>query len=237
MRPVELNLASRPFRNNTPIWTGLAFLAAAGIAATTLSVLTYLEQRDDLASLEAKLEEARSSTADLDRRDAEAIDGIRTFDFKVLRAQTRRANDVLARRGLSWTRLFNKLEDVQPYEVRLTSVRPIYNSDVDRRGRDDESMPAGTVQINVEGLAQSIEAFLEFQRALVLDRHFTRVQPERMDPQPGSEVEFEMRFFYDPEGRLEKGDRPEIPAVLDAVARAEADGEPPPGAEAEEAPR
>jgi hypothetical protein len=127
--------------------------------------------------------------------------------------QSERANEVIERRALSWTRLFNQLEKVQPYGVRMASIRPVYLGDADRRtgGKDDPTL-AGSVPVSVEGTAQSLEQFLEFERALLGDVHFARVEPERSSlTRNASEVLFELRFLYYPYGR------PDVPAAAPAA--------------------
>jgi hypothetical protein len=230
MRPLELNLASRPFRNNAPVWLGIVLAASAATAFTAWTVSTWLERRAEIASLEASLSGADRDTSDLGQRLQKAEEAIAEYDERALNRQAGLANEVLSRRGLSWTRLFNQLERLQPYEVKMVEIRPAYTVGDAIRGADKTTEFAGTVKIGVEGRAQSIEAFLEFQRALLLDRHFARVQPQRLDRKGGgAELEFELEFLYDPEGRLEGAEKLELPAVLPAVAEAEAEGVPPPG--------
>ena len=59
------------------------------------------------------------------------------------------------------------------------------------------------------------------------------MQPERLDRKGGADLEFGLMFLYDPDGRLDGSERTELPAVLPAVAEAEAEGVPPPGSEPE----
>jgi hypothetical protein len=115
---------------------------------------------------------------------------------------------------------------VIPYEVRATSVRPLYGT------RDVRTASfEGTVPVELEGTAQSLEAFLEFERTLIMDPHYSAVEPLRTDSTPGSnDVKFELSFLYDPEGRG-KGEHPKIPHVLDAARKADEEGgEAPPSA-------
>lgn len=231
MKPLELNLASRPFRNNAPVWIGIALAATAAVAFTTWSVTSWLERREEIGALESRLSGADRDTSDLGLRLERAQASIAEYDERALNRQAGLANEVLSRRGLSWTRLFNQLERLQPYEVKMIEIRPAYTVGDAFRGADKTGEFEGTVKINVEGRAQGIEAFLEFQRALVLDRHFARVQPQRLDRKGGADLEFELEFLYDPEGRLEGTGKLELPAVLPAVAEAEAEGVPPPGQE------
>jgi hypothetical protein len=109
----------------------------------------------------------------------------------------------------------------------MTTVHPVYG--VASGSRD--AMFAGVVPVSVEGFAQSLEAFLEFERSLIVDPHFANVEPVRTESPPGSaEISFQLRFLYDPDGRV-NGEHPELPHVLDAARKnAEEGGEAPPSA-------
>jgi hypothetical protein len=64
-----------------------------------------------------------------------------------------------------------------------------------------------------------------------MDPHYGSVEPLRTETSPGAnEVKFELSFLYDPNGRL-RGDRPDLPHILDAARKAAAEGgEAPPDA-------
>ncbi len=227
MRNLELNLASRPFRNNTPIWAAHGILLAAVLAFSFWNLHTVLDASAKLDALQANLGSVERQMGDLDRREDNAIQGARVFDLKTMKVQADKANDIILRRGLSWTRLFNTLEHVVPYEVHMTAVRPLYGGG----GASRESVFEGTVPVDVEGMAQNFESFLELERALIVDPHFAGVEPVRTEIPPGSaEVRFQLRFLYDPDGRL-AGEHPDIPHVSDAARKAaEEGGEAPPSA-------
>jgi len=229
-RGLELNLASRPFRNNVPIWTAHAVIAAGLLGYSAWNVHTFLDARQKLASVEASIGSTERRLADLDRREREAVAGIRLFDPKTIDLQADKANDIIRRRGFSWTQLFNLFEKIVPYEVRMVTIRPVYGTrEAESRNRGKDF--GGTIPIDVEGMAQSLEAFLELERALIVDHHFAEVEPVRTEQQPGNpEVKFQLHFLYDPEGRIGE-ERPKLPHVLEAAKKAAAEGgEAPPSA-------
>jgi hypothetical protein len=231
MRALDLNLATRPFRNNTPIWTAHGILLAALVSFTAWNVHTALRATQKLTDLQSSLGSVERQLSDLDQREDAAIKGARVFDPKVMQIQSDKANDIILRRGLSWTRLFNTLEHVVPYEVHMKTVRPVYGTARASVGDARGVVFEGTVPVDVEGTAQTFESFLELERALIVDPHFADVEPVRSDTAQGSaEVSFQMRFLYDPDGRL-AGEHPEIPHILDAARKAaEEGGEAPPSA-------
>jgi Tfp pilus assembly protein PilN len=231
MRTLELNLATLPFRNNTPIWTAHAVLLAAVVALSAWNISTNIDAARKLGALQADLGSAERQLSELDRREAAAVQAARQFDPKVMQAQADKANDIILRRGLSWTQLFNTLEKVVPYEVRMTGIHPSYATRVSTGTASRDPLFLGTVPVDVEGFAQSLESFLELERALIVDPHFANVEPVRTESPPGSaEILFQLHFLYDPDGKV-NGEHPELPHVLEAARKnAEDGGEAPPSA-------
>lgn len=221
MRSLDLNLASHAFRNNTPLWVGFGLATIGAIAFTVWSTMTFLDHRAQIAGLDDRLDTADVTIREMTGRESRARAAIRDLDVANLSIQTARANQFLMRRGLSWTRLFNLLEVVQPPEVKMTAVRPVFSRESRSVGPRD-NLPEGVVPVSVEGIAQNLDAFLEFERQLVQDPHFARVEPQRADRMRNSEeILFDLRFLYDSEGRLEPGDGVKLPPVLAAQKEAE----------------
>jgi type IV pilus assembly protein PilN len=126
---IPINLASQPFQKDRPI------LVASGVTAfllvLLLGVLVNLifsqreaarESRDLLANLEKQ-------TADLNREIARLEADMRKPANAAVLDQTVFINALLARKSVSWTRMFADLETVMPSKVRLVQVRPYITSD------------------------------------------------------------------------------------------------------------
>ncbi len=204
LRPLELNLASRPFRNNTLLWLAHGVLAAAVVGSTAWNTVTFLETGQDLDDLRSNVGSVQNRLGQVEVQDRKIQSEIAKFDLKYLTTQTVRANQVIARKRLSWTRLFNLLESVQPYEVRMVSIRPVFGAGLGRPGSSVFAAAArgeDVVPVNVEGSARDLKAFLEFERALIGDPHFDRVEPERTSFAKNGEVLFGLAFLYFPAGR------------------------------------
>jgi hypothetical protein len=199
MQSLDLNLASRPFRNNTLPWAALAVLATALVAFTWWNATNWLAVDERLEARKAVLADVKNRFDRCDLRDRKAEAALKKSDVSYLRVQADRANAVIARKALSWTRLFNIMEKVQPYEVRMTRISPMFAS------ADNKEIPRGAVPVSVKGYSQEIRAFLEFERSLLFDPHFDRVEPEASSVDKSGEVEFQLSFLYYPAG---VGDRP-----------------------------
>lgn len=238
---LDLNLATRPFRNNTLLWIGYALGVVAVLALTVWNVHTYTSSTRAISGLRAEMANFDQEVSDLRQRHDVARRGIRNHDIGFLRTQASRANDVIQMKAFSWTRLFNGLEEVMPYEVRMQSVQPIFRVGQRSRYRATEEDPLRNgIPVNVEGVAKNLEGFLEFERNLFDHPRFDRVEPERTDLLPNQEWAFKIRFNYFPEGRAD-GDladadtevaEVEVPASdEDAVEATDDDVEPPAAAE------
>ena len=228
MNAIDLNLASRPIRNNTLLWIGHVLLAAAVVGATAWNLASYFTNRGDLSELKTERDSFQSRVDDLGRREVAAKQGIGRFDVKELQVRAAKASDVIERKALSWTRLFNRMEEVFPYEVKMVSVRPVFG--VERRSASDpERIPEGAIPVSVEGVARDLDSFLELERALIFDPHFDGVEPHRYDRTDSGEVRFDLRFLYYPDPPEE-----EVEESEDALASAAGEtpaGEPAPSPE------
>jgi type IV pilus assembly protein PilN len=121
---IPLNLSSEPFRRDRAMMVASA--AVSGVLVLTLVVfasLAFLERerareaRETLARLNQELnalaaQQARLQ-ADLRRPENAAVFRLNRF-----------LNILLARKAVSWTKIFNDLENVLPHDVRVVSVRP-----------------------------------------------------------------------------------------------------------------
>jgi hypothetical protein len=200
VQPLDLNLATRPFHNNTLHWLGYGIGAVFVIATTFFNVDAYIDYSQRLENLSEIGVNIEKKTADLQRRDIKAQRGIAKFDVDDLSTQASKANAVIDAKAFSWTRLFNQLEGILPYDVRMVSVRPQFA--FGRQGRrQSEGVPKGAVPVAVEGVARNLGALLDFERNLFDDLHFSDVKPDRLSLTPeGAELLFTLRFYYFPQG-------------------------------------
>lgn len=211
MRPIEINLAAEPFRNDLPILVLLLALGAAALGVTGWETWVFAtagarraEIRGQLAehtkTVEAMTAEARAITAEL-----------ATVNRAELSSRAEFVAGILAERNFSWTALFNELERVTPWNVRLTSIRPLL-------GEERE------MSVELGGIAQDLEAFLAFQRALLADSSFGNVQPHGYDVEEnGTELAFRLSASYRPPAPAE-GTPVDAPKPAEAPAPAPAEG-------------
>lgn len=127
MKPLHLNLASRPYRDYRPFTLVVAVTAVIIFALAYVNVDTYLRYKTATRHTSADIERLQRLTAD-ERRAADAATArLRSVDVKQLAAQTEFANARLAERAFSWSELLDRLEHVVPQEVRIESVSPSFD--------------------------------------------------------------------------------------------------------------
>lgn len=128
MSTSSINLASEPFQRVRPMLAagGLAALLLTGllgflIALSVMETGQAAQSRQTIDRLNAQLKTLSSQQAQLESvlrkpENAEVLD------------RSLFLNSLLYAKGISWTRLFDDLEKVLPYNVRLIQVRPQVNS-------------------------------------------------------------------------------------------------------------
>ncbi len=229
MKALDLNLASRPFRNNTLLWVGyvVAFIALA--AFTSWNIVAWREHVAKLADLQDTVQSIESRMRDFDQREKRAAQGIKERDLEALGLQAAKANEVIAWKAFSWTQLFNRMEIIQPYDVRMTSIRPLFRPGI-RRGRMmEQDNGRKSIAVAVEGVAKDFDAFWEMQHVLLTDEHFGQVEPDRLNKGERREIIFQLSFQYypgeDDDAELDEADEPAVGEIEEAVEAPEPEQE------------
>ena len=121
---VQINLATEPFERTRLmlVSSGAAALALLCLLALLISLSVNergqaVQLRQDISKLEAKRLTVNSEQARL-----EGV--LREPDNAEVLARSLFLNSLLYAKGISWTRLFDDLEKVMPYNVRLISIHP-----------------------------------------------------------------------------------------------------------------
>ncbi|MCZ2155702.1 MAG: LapA family protein [Bryobacterales bacterium] len=118
------NLASTPFARTRALVVFSALFGA--LLAAMLCFLVYLNvaNRWEARETRARIAELQAESAAVARQQA-AQDAIsRDPRYAEALEETVFINSLLRRKGISWTRLFDDLETVLPYNVRVLRIRP-----------------------------------------------------------------------------------------------------------------
>lgn len=209
MRLLELNLASRPFRNNALVWAAYLVLLGAALGFTYWNVSSFGYYERQLVELDAIQGNMETEQRDLNNRHGQIVRTVGTFDVKAIDRRTSKANQVIEWKAFSWTRLFNRLEEMLPYTVRMTSVRPIFR-EADRT--HEETDLRQSISVSVEGLARDLDSFLQIQTKLIDHASFGDVRPRYVERVDNGEYSFAVDFLYYPEEADDDGAPPEAVA-------------------------
>lgn len=222
MRRYDINLSSKPFQNNTLHWVAFGLVFLGLIAFTWYDIRNFATSGTEEESWAEALEARRSDLAKL-TQDTEAINTqVARMDLDFLHERSSFANEIILSRLFSWSKLFDRLESIQPELVRIRSIRP--------------AISTTSVDVTLDGATKNSESLIKFEEELLQSDYFAMVYPTtETSRQKREEIEFSITFQYLPEGQ--KASRTPITPVmnLDEIfeeAPAEGAGTPPEGGDA-----
>lgn len=161
------NLATRPFLNTRPVWV------LSGVAAVLTLIFVVLNLRLFLVANRALDDEiAQRDSLEQRHRVVEAevrsdIEALKKVPWRSLATRVDATNAILREHAFSWLQMLNDIENVMPYDVRLTKIGPSVG-------------PDGVV-LSIEVIARNRDAMLQILDNLLEDPRFE-------DPTPSSEA-------------------------------------------------
>ena len=177
----ELNLATEPFRHERAQMTGV--LLAGVLLLASLGVLggMIVHSQAAVADLRQKIasDSDRLRTLQLQQSRFTAVlskpDNAQVFSKSVF------LNQLIARRGLSWTRVFHDFDQVMPASIRLLAIRLPQVAEQDASGvnRVQLDMVVGTTQPDqLVAFLKKLEQASNFGATAVV----TQSPPSQNDP-------------------------------------------------------
>lgn len=163
MKPIAVNLASRPFRNNLVVGLLLGSIGGALVGATAYNLYVYLSYGASYARLQHDQAEDRVRINTLQAEEKRLAQEVKARNFKQAYERGKIANDLIRKSAFSWTALFNTLETVIPPDVVMTAIRPNISGD--------------GIVLRIEGVAKNSEAFRTLQDSLLRHPSFAKVFP------------------------------------------------------------
>ncbi len=121
---VAINLASEPFEKTRRmlVASGGAALLLVLLLATLIGI--SVSERGQAAALRDQISRLEAQRKPLNVEQARLEGVLRQPENAEVLARSLFLNTLLYAKGISWTRLFDDLEKVMPYNVRLISIRP-----------------------------------------------------------------------------------------------------------------
>ena len=178
--PAEINLASQPFRRER---AQNAMIATACVAlACSLLVLIglFLHERAQAGDLRSVIDAQNSTLHRLQREQAQFSRVLAKPENADVFATNVFLNELIARRGVSWTRVFSDLGTVLPENMRLLAIRlPQVGEDATGTNRVQLDMIVASEKSEaVIGLLKNLEESPLFGAASVV----TQTPPNQNDP-------------------------------------------------------
>lgn len=150
---VELNLATQSFGNRRPFWlaSGMAGLILAAVAV--LLIVEYSGSHDVSPAFLRREAALRAELVKLMSAEGEARRTLLDPANAPVLERSMFLNELLLRKGISWTRTFADLEKILPARVLMMSIRPEVTAD-------------NQVRLEMQVGAESGTDFIEFLKAL-----------------------------------------------------------------------
>lgn len=229
-----LNLARRPFVNRRPVSRVTWILWALGGVCFLANVALYWNHVESLGDRRGRLEELDQQTLAAREEIAQTDAELAGLDLDWQNVQVTYLNGRIAERTFGWSRLFDRLEEVLPRDVRLERLTPRLieaDEETTRRGSRASLEGEERVLLRLDGVARTGEAVLELVDNLFAHPAFADPSPtSESRRQNGLEIGFNLTVVYLPDVvAAEEG--PEASAQGSAVTAEPAETEP--GAAAE----
>ncbi|MCX6604869.1 MAG: hypothetical protein NTV52_14890 [Acidobacteria bacterium] len=175
-----INLSSEPFRRDRAVTIFAS--VAAGLLAVTLGllVLMIVNERQAKSDLVAAIAQTEKQVAGMASEQATLEASMRKVENADVLERSVFLNTLIARKGISWSRLFADLEQVMPHNVRLVALRPQANA-------------KNEIQLEMTVAAQSIEPVIDLLKRMENSTVFTVPSMATMLPPSQSEPLYRYR--------------------------------------------
>jgi len=179
--PISINLASDPFRRERA--DNLTFALICGVLLCSLVGLVgfILHARAQASDLRRQIATEETQLADLHRQQGQYSAVLTKPENAGTFATSVFINQIIARRGVSWTRVFQDLGTVMPTNVRLLAIRlpQVDSEDENRASRVELDMVVGTTQPEaIIGLFKNLQKSGLFGAASLVSQN----PPDHNDP-------------------------------------------------------
>ena len=200
MSQIQINLATRPFHNNIVYWLTFGGCFAVLVGFTWYNAARFEGTAAEIARWEEMLQQRESEFSSLSNDVTTMTQTVAGMDLKALNERSAFANGIILGRLFSWSQLFDRLEKVQPENVRLRSIRPVITKE-------------GT-EVSVDAMTRDYDSLLKFEAALLDSDYFSFVYPlQESSKESQGEIHFNLAFGYVPEGKSKSNHPTVAPAA------------------------
>jgi type IV pilus assembly protein PilN len=185
VKPIHLNLASRPYRDYTPVNLVSAAMFVLMLVLAWFNIDTYIRYNVDTRNTRTKIAQLETQQRREKELEQSAQTRLASIDIKFLDEQTRFINAKLAERAFSWSALLDDLESVLPQDVRLVSVAPSFDKD-------------GTVRLALAFQTKTNDGMIRTINRMHQDPQFLNPFPNNESMIEGGMYAFDLNVIYRP---------------------------------------
>jgi len=185
VKPIHLNLASRPYRDYRPVYAVVVLISLLTAFLMLNNIETWYRYKHDTRSTSGKIDEIEAKIRQERQLQEIAQTRLRNLDLATLDAQTRFVNAKLAERAFSWSMLLDELESVLPADVRLVTVSPSFG-------------PDGTISLALDYESKGPNGLTSTMNRMYADPQFSNPFPGIETVNPAGGYKFNLRVQYRP---------------------------------------
>jgi type IV pilus assembly protein PilN len=185
VKPLHLNLASRPYRDYRPVYATVVVMSLVAAFLMLNNVETYYRYTRDTQSTRTKIAMIEGQTRQEREREAAVQQRIKRLDLGRLGAQTKFVNSKLAERAFSWSLLLDELESVLADDVRLISVTPRF-------------LPDGKIGLGLNFESKNADGMIKTINRMNADPQFRNPFPSMQTENEGGSFAFMLSAEYVP---------------------------------------
>lgn len=184
MKPLHLNLASRPYRDDRPFYVAVIALVALTGFLLVNNIATAYDYLENTRTTRAEITRIERAIAVENQKAESAEQQIRNVNLQSLNTQTSYINTQIAERAFSWTKLLDALERTVPNDVRLLSLNPA----VDEK--------TGLTSLQLQCVAKDSEGMVKLLRNLITNPVFRGAYPLNETRQDDGTYRFSVSVEY-----------------------------------------
>jgi len=184
LKPLHLNLASRPFRDYRPVYAVVVVVSLLIAFMLLNNIETGYRYARDTRTTRDKIAGIETQTEAENHRAADATQRLRSVNVKGLAEQAQFVNARLAERAFSWSELLDRMERVLPDDVRIQSISPSFAKD-------------GLVHLSLQAVAKNDQGMVRTLDRLNTDPRFANAFPSS-ESKTGDGYQFGIAVDYHP---------------------------------------
>ncbi len=198
MKPIHLNLASRPYRDYRPVYVVVVAASLLTFSLALYNVDTFVKYRTDTVSTRQTIDKLNAEAARQEQLAEAAARRVKTVNVSALEKQTRFVNSQIAERAFSWSELLDRLEAVMANNTRIIQITPTFDkAGGNANNTSNTSSTSSTIHLEINCETKTSSGMVEMINRFNNDPHFSNPFPRVLSATPSGFL-FAMGVEYKP---------------------------------------